>query len=268
MANPTDIQGSASSPEQLRPFVATPEKISQYLPLKAEEIKAEMISIEGRKMLVDQLLEQQDAIKKDHPDFQPEKVRDQLDMGAELLQAEDLYMKSIQAPEKKNLFRRVWDAITWLPRKHPIVTALLIAVALGAGASYMGWIPGIDWGGMWSRLQNMMPWNWGKGAAEALPMGEAAGEAIKDIAPETGNLVDIVTRDRHIFYGGKEYTPDAFGEIIDKLRTANPAAEFRLRPLPSSRVTIEQGVRELLESKGIENFRDLSPRGMIDWKIP
>lgn len=249
--------------ERPRPFLPTPEKISRYIPLKAEEIKAEMMSVEGRKMLLEQLVEKQADIQKDHPDFHPDKVRDQLDMGAELLQAEGKFMENIQAPEKKSLMRRVWDAVTWLPRKHPLVTTLLAAAAIGAGASYMGWIPGLDLAALWARLQSMVPWNWGSGAAG---VGEAAGEAAAETAAEVAaeaakpEFIDIVTHGPNILHEGKEYAPEAFGEIIDQLKQANPEGMFRINPHPSSQWIAEENLRDLLDGKNLE-YWDLTPGG-------
>jgi len=40
--------------------------------------------------------------------------------------------------EERSLWRKAWDAVTWLPRKHPVIT-LLLALAAAAWGIYYFW---------------------------------------------------------------------------------------------------------------------------------
>lgn len=124
------------SPEQLPPFRATPEVLSQYLELKTDEVIAQMQSVEGRKALFDKLMEHEKDLRKVHA-FNPEELRRQLEVAGEAVAAKEKFMKDVKSPEKKGLFRRAWENIKGFPRKHPVITVLLIA-ALAAGG-YAAW---------------------------------------------------------------------------------------------------------------------------------
>lgn len=129
------LQGNIDRP---RPFIPTPERVSQYLELKAEEVSAQMKSVNGRQELFAKLMEHEADLRRDHADFNPESLRMQMDATGEALQAESTYLKDVKSPEKKGLFKRAWESIKGFPRKHPIVTTVL-AAALVAGGLYYAW---------------------------------------------------------------------------------------------------------------------------------
>ena len=124
--------------EQQREFLATPERVSQYLELRTDEVAAEMKSVEGRRNLYKQLMEHEESLRKDHKDFNPEELQKQLDLAGETLNANEKYLDDVQSPEKKGMFRRAWESIKSFPRKHPVVTTILVAAA-AAGGLYLAW---------------------------------------------------------------------------------------------------------------------------------
>ncbi|GEM_PF-3640333 len=119
--------------EQLRPFIPTPNRISQYLEIKQEEVETQMKSVEGRQALVRQLLEHEEDLRKDHADFQPELLQKQLDEVGETLVANERYLQDIQSPEKKGMFRRAWESVKGFACKHPVVTTMGVLTLLAGG---------------------------------------------------------------------------------------------------------------------------------------
>ncbi|MEK7218893.1 MAG: hypothetical protein AAB728_05520 [Patescibacteria group bacterium] len=145
-----DPSTNGQNPEQpgkkaeiLPPFRATPEALSQVLEMKTDEVEAQLKSVEGRKDLFDKLMEHEDKIKQVH-DFKPEDLRRQLEVTGEAVGAKERFMADAQSPEKKGLFRRAWEKVKAFPRKHPIVTALLVITAL-AGATAAGFYLTGNW---------------------------------------------------------------------------------------------------------------------------
>ncbi len=135
LLNAADAKKS-QSPELVKPFVATPEHISQFLEIKTDEVRTKMESVEGRKELFGQLMEHKEALAKMHPTFNPDDLKRQLEVAGATLSAKDRFVKSQQSPEKKGMFRRAWDAIKSFPKKHPVVTAVLaLAAVAGIGAA-------------------------------------------------------------------------------------------------------------------------------------
>lgn len=127
---------TASDQKELPPFKATPEVISQFLEIKTEEVLAQLKSVEGRTALFQKLMEHQDALQKIHA-FDPEELRRQLEVSGEAVVAKEKFFKDVQSPEKKGMFRRAWEKVKAFPRKHPIVTALLVAALVAGG--YVAW---------------------------------------------------------------------------------------------------------------------------------
>ncbi len=149
-----EIPRAPGGPEAPRPFIPTPERVSQYLELKTEEVRSQMESAEGRQTLLNQLLEHEEDLRKDHANFQPELLQQQLDDVAEALGAEGRYLQDIQSPEKKGMFRRAWETVKGFPRKHPVVTALLVAAALAGGVA-----GGLYLAGQWELLMTSVGLN-------------------------------------------------------------------------------------------------------------
>lgn len=161
------LSAPGDSGEQLRPFIPTPERVSQYLELKTDEVTAQMKSVEGRQELVRQLLEHEEDLKNDHADFQPELLQTQLDEVGNALTANELYLQDIQSPEQKGMFRRAWESVKGFAKAHPVVTTLLIA-SLAAG----GVAGGFYLTGNWELLMATT------GLSKIFGAAEAAGELV------------------------------------------------------------------------------------------
>lgn len=157
------LQGGPDRPK----FVATPERVSQYLELKTEEVAAQMQSVEGRQKLFDELMKHQTDIEEDHADFHPEMLRTQLDAAGETIGAYDRYLKEVQSPEKKGIFSRAWEYVKGFPKKHPIVTALLAAAAVAGSIA-----AGFYFTGNWEMLMTST------GLGKIMSGAEAATELI------------------------------------------------------------------------------------------
>jgi hypothetical protein len=176
--------GKRKSVEVMQPFIATPERISQYLELKTDEVITQLKSVEGRKKLYAKLMEHEADLRKIHK-FDPKELEKQLETAGKTLLAKERYVKDVKSPEKKGLFRRVWESIKSFPRKHPIVTTILV-LAAAAGGMYLLWrylanvipVPNPMDGA--SSVANEVAAPTG-GAFDAIPMGEV-------VPPNTGTL--------------------------------------------------------------------------------
>ena len=155
------------SPEQLKPFIPTPERVSQYLELKYEEVKEQMKTFEGRRELRKQLMVHAEDIKKDHTGFRPELLESQLDTAGEMLLANERYVKDIKSPEKKGLFRRTWERVKGFAKKHPVATTVGV-LALAAGGVYLAlnWEMIVASAGLQKIFGQLK--NWGGAAKDAL----------------------------------------------------------------------------------------------------
>lgn len=179
-----ELPGIPGGAERPRPFVATPERVSQYLELKADEVTAQMKSVEGRQELFNRLMEHEEDLRTDHDDFHPEALRSQLDTAGETLQAHERYLESIQTPENKSILRRAWDSVKAFPKNHPVVTGLLAAAAVAGSIA-----AGFYFTGNWELLMATT------GLGKIIGGAEAAGELIPPTAPTAplpgGGLFEI-----------------------------------------------------------------------------
>ena len=170
--------------EKPRMFVASPDRVSQYLELKTEEVTQQMKSVEGRKLLFDQLLAHEEDIRRDHDNFHPDALRSQLDAAGEALIINDRLMRSVKSPEKKGLMRRAWDSVKGFAKKHPVVTTLGV-LALAAG----GVAAGFYFAGSWEVLMANL------GLKKVLDAAGAASELAPYTAPTDmlpgGGVLDI-----------------------------------------------------------------------------
>lgn len=170
--------------EQVKPFIATPERVSQYLELKTEEVEAQMRSVEGRQQLFDDLMEHEDDIRESHSEFHPELLREQLDSAGEALAAQELYLEEVQSPEKKGFFNRAWDSVKGFTKRHPVVTGLLATAVVAGGVA-----AGFYFTGNWELLMTSTGLNKVIGAADA------AGKLAPATAPTSllpgGGLFEI-----------------------------------------------------------------------------
>jgi len=166
---------SAELPKNNReaiPFLPTPDRVSQFLELKRDEVVEKMKSVEGRKALLEQLLEHQDDLKKAHPEFDPEELHTNLEAVGETLREKERFLKSTVEPEKKGLFRRAFDRVKGFAKRHPFITAIgvtaLAAAAVAAGF-YMA--------GRWELLMTTT------GLSRVFGGAEAASELVPSTAP-------------------------------------------------------------------------------------
>lgn len=158
--------------ETMPSFLPTPDRVSQFLELKRDVVVEKMKSIEGRKALMEQLLEHEEELKKIHPDFDPEELHTNLEAVGETLQEKERFLKATVEPEKKGFFRRAFDRVKGFAKKHPFVTAVgvtaLAAAAVAAGF-YMA--------GEWELLMTST------GLSRVFSGAEAAGELLPPTAP-------------------------------------------------------------------------------------
>lgn len=167
-----------------RGFIPTPERVSQYLEMNTDEVMALMTTVDGRQRLFDNLLEHEEDLRTLDPTFHPEVLREQIDLAGETLQQKERFLKDVQSPEKKGLFRRAWEGVKGFAKKHPIVTAVL-ATALAAG----GVAAGFYFTGNWELLMTSV------GLDKIFGAAETAGE-LAPVTPVTpplpgGGVLDI-----------------------------------------------------------------------------
>lgn len=250
--------------------------------LEADEVRGQLRSIEGRKTLIAQLRSNPKAVEAlEKGGYSMEALQRDLDLASADLAAEQRFLESQAKPEKKGLFRTAWDTITWLPRKHPIITVALLGVVLGAVASYMGWIPRIDFPGLWGRAQGWLGWGAngeaaGETVGEAAAVGEAATEGAASTAPIGTEipLESMIADDfkmytirpfefngaQHYLYNNEIFTMEELPTLMKKLPMAAEGyvkhPEFtevvRVLPFASARPSGEIALTEALEKLGIE----------------
>lgn len=118
-------------------FVPTPERLSQYLEMNIREVATALQSVEGRQMLFQKLMEHEHDLLEIDPTFNPELLREQLDLAGEVLRQKDRFLQDVQSPEKKGMFKRAWEKMKGFAGRHPFVTAILV-LALVAGGAALG----------------------------------------------------------------------------------------------------------------------------------
>lgn len=123
--------------ETVPKFIPTPERLSQYLEMNIKEVASALQSVEGRQMIYQKLMEHQQDLLKIDPLFNPDLLREQLELAGEVLHQKERYLQDVQSPEKKGLFKRAWEKMKGFGKRHPFVTVLLL-LALIAGATSLG----------------------------------------------------------------------------------------------------------------------------------
>ena len=184
MAISKDPSAGKKPSERPMSFVATPERVSAYVGLKEKEVATQLKSVQGRQDIFDKLIKNEGAIRKNHADFKPEELRSQLDAAGEALVAHERYLKDVSSPEKKGMFRRAWDAIKSFPRKHPVITALLVAALIAGGVA-----GGLYLAGYWETVVASV------GLNKIMGMAKSIGE-LAPVTPETvplpgGGMYDV-----------------------------------------------------------------------------
>ena len=119
-------------PEAPKSFVPTPERVSQYLERSTDKVAAQLSSVDGRKEVYQDLLQHEDDLRKMDPSFNAADLQRELDLVGQTLEQKQKFMKDMQSPEKKNMFRRAFDRVRSFAKSHPVVTTLLALAAVGA----------------------------------------------------------------------------------------------------------------------------------------
>lgn len=123
-------------------FLPTPERISQFLEMNMREVATAMQSVKGRQMLYQKLMEHEQDLRKIDPSFHPEHLRQSLELVGEVLQQKDRYLKDVQSPEKKGMFRRAWEKMKGFAKNHPVVTTLLVLALIAGGTALTLYLTG------------------------------------------------------------------------------------------------------------------------------
>ncbi|MDD5469606.1 MAG: hypothetical protein PHO92_02285 [Candidatus Peribacteraceae bacterium] len=131
----TGPSGDETKVEAPKSFIPTPERLSQYLEMNIAEVDTALRSVEGRETLYSRIVEHEEDLKQLYPDFNPNGLREQLDLIGDVLRQKEAYMKDVSSPEKKGLFRRAWDRVKGFAKRHPIVTALLAIAGIAAAVA-------------------------------------------------------------------------------------------------------------------------------------
>ncbi len=239
-------EAAVRSPEAIPTIKLSPEKLGQALNLEADEVRTQLRSVDSRRQLLAEL-------QKD-----PQKLASAIDADAlstlerdmELVQqdlaAEHRFLEAQKQPEKKGLFRRAWDTLTGFPRRHPIITVALLGVVLGVVGSYMGWLPKIDFGGLWGGAQNLLGWK------SATAAGEAAAELGTEVAADAvSENLGIKIFEHSYLYDGKIYSMEELPQLLEKLPQLPKDEYFRIFPYANARVTAEQALSQALEQRGL-----------------
>jgi hypothetical protein len=101
-------------------------------------IIAELQTVKGRDRLFEEFMKHEDQIRQEHPDFDPDILREQIDAQGEMRLAKRGLLEDANTPEKKGIWKRAWEAVKSFPRKHPFITTALILAAV-AGGGYLAW---------------------------------------------------------------------------------------------------------------------------------
>ncbi len=225
----------------------SPEHVGDALNLEADEVRAQMRSVEGRRQLLQSLKNDPEKLAAViDPNALMTFERD-MDMVQQDLAAEHRFLEAQKQPEKKGLFRRAWDTITGFPRKHPIITVTLLGVVLGVVASYMGWLPKIDFGGLWGGAQRLLGWGSASAAGEAA--AELGTEVAADAFPEG---LGIKVFEHNYIYGDRIYSMEELPQLLEQLPANVSNEEFiRIFPYANARVTAEMALKQALEERGL-----------------
>lgn len=179
---------SPESPNIAPSFLPTPDRVSQFLEWKRDEVEEKMKSVNGRKELLDALLEHEGTLKEQHPDFDAQDLREHLEAVGETIQEKERFLSASVEPQKKGMFRRAFDSVKSFVKKHPVVTALGVT-ALAAGAVAGGFYAAGQWELLMTSTGLSRIFGGAEAAAELLPptapTGPLPGGGTFDIPPPT-----------------------------------------------------------------------------------
>lgn len=229
-------------------FIPTPERVSQYLAMDHEQVLAELKSVEGRQRLHRTLIEREDDLRSLYPTFNAESLQSQLNLVGETLSEKERFLSDAGSPEKKGIFRRAWEIVKAFPKKHPIVTAILMVALMAAGAWRLGWLPKFDsFGfGLGKGGGGGMTGGAGLDAAEStLSATDAVIEAAKKLATSPQ---DLVTVGKSIIFRGIVYDRDNLAPLVDAIRASGIDTSHIVRIVrdPTSRALTEMFLKKML----------------------
>ena len=142
-----------------------------------------------------------DFLMETSPDALPDDEKQQL--LARIEESEE----GANSEEERSMWRKAWDAVTWLPRKHPVITVLL-AMAAAAWGLYA----------FWDQLAELI--------VVPNPI-EGAGEVAGEIAAPTGGEVSGIPQGDIALPGtgapGEVPVPEYPGEVVPDLATGTSA---------------------------------------------
>lgn len=259
-------QDFARTPENIPAITLSLERVAEVLNLETSEVYTQLRSIDGRKKLLADLQKDPDRLASV---IDPESLKvfqGDLDAMQHDLAAEQAFLEAQNDPAKKGMFRRAWDTVAGFPRKHPFITVTLLGVVLGVVASYMGWLPRINFSGLWGRAQGLL--GFGTATTAEAAAGDTAGAATAYDVGETvlpaGVEVPLGTLDRlypealririfdHSFlYNNEVFTMEQLPELLKKLPEISVEQPLKILRYPSSRTTAEIALQEMLQSAGI-----------------
>lgn len=281
MADSSTIDGGATETfgiggvEVAPEFVPTPERVSQYLEMDHEQVLAELRSVKGRQRLVQTLKEHEQELRALYPTFSTESLESQLDLVGDTLAEKERFLAATESPEKQGIFRRVWESVKAFPKRHPVITSLLIVVLLAAGAWRMGWLPKFDSFGF-----GLGGGGAAGGAAEST--AESALEGVAEKAAETvlsgpellletaKKLVtapdDFVTIDKTIIFRGIAYDRENLQPLLEAVVQGSGIDTTAVRIVrdPTSRFLTEAYLKRMLvQDIGVKPENLIIPRLLL-----
>ncbi|TSC97897.1 MAG: hypothetical protein Greene101449_1066 [Candidatus Peregrinibacteria bacterium Greene1014_49] len=255
--------------ETVPEFIPTPQRVSEYLEMDHEQVLAEMQSVEGRQRLHQTLIEYEEDLRELYPTFSPESLQAQLDLVGETLLEKEQFLRDVDSPEKKGMFRRVWESMKAFPKRHPVITSLLVVALLAAGAWRMGWLPKFDGFGFGLG-------EGGGGASGGVAEGAAEGVAETvlsgpELLLETAKKLvtapdDFVTIDKTVIFRGIAYDRENLQPLLEAVVQGSGIDTTAVRIVrdPTSRFLTEAYLKRMLvQDIGVKPENLIIPRLLL-----
>lgn len=255
-------------------FIPTPERVSQYLAMDHEQVLAELRSVEGRQRLVQALKEHEQELRVLYPTFSTESLESHLDLVGEMLAEKERFLAATESPEKQGIFRRVWESVKAFPKRHPVITSLLVVALLAAGAWRMGWLPKFD--GFGFGLGGGGAGGAAESAAEGALEGatENAAETVlsgPELLLETAKKLvtapdDFVTIDKTVIFRGIAYDRENLYPLLEAVVQGSGIDTTAVRIVrdPTSRFLTEAYLKRMLvQDIGVKPENLIIPRLLL-----